>query len=137
MGLRYRLWRTRSCTRIGEDVNILVFDTEVYSNTGGQSSKATPTGAIAQFAASGKESKEERSWHDCMTYGYVYVAQVAMGADYNQTIKAMMEAEKLQRTFLNNCLRTLYQSMVLRVVWASLRLKKRMQFFPDTKQFPL
>jgi len=77
----------------GEDINILVFDTEVYSNTGGQSSKATPTGAIAQFAAAGKEVKKKDLAQIAMSYGYVYVAQVAMGADYNQTLKAFIEAE--------------------------------------------
>ena len=77
----------------GEDVNILVFDTEVYSNTGGQSSKATPTGAVAQFAASGKPIKKKDLGAMAMTYGYVYVAQVAMGANYNQLLKALVEAE--------------------------------------------
>ena len=77
----------------GEDVNILVFNTEVYSNTGGQSSKATPTGAVAQFAAAGKEVKQKDLAAIAMSYGYVYVAQVAMGADYNQCIKAFQEAE--------------------------------------------
>lgn len=77
----------------GQDVNILVFDTEVYSNTGGQSSKATPTGAIAQFAAAGKEVKKKDLAAIAMSYGYVYVAQIAMGADYNQTMKAFVEAE--------------------------------------------
>ncbi len=77
----------------GEDVNILVFDTEVYSNTGGQSSKATPTGAVAQFAASGKEIKKKDLAQIAMSYGYVYVAQIAMGADYNQCLKAFHEAE--------------------------------------------
>ena len=77
----------------GEDINILVFDTEVYSNTGGQSSKATPTGAVAQFAAAGKEVKKKDLAAIAMSYGYVYVAQVAMGADYNQTLKAIHEAE--------------------------------------------
>ena len=77
----------------GEDVNILVFDTEVYSNTGGQSSKSTPTGAIAQFAAAGKEVKKKDLAQIAMSYGYVYVAQVAMGADFNQTLKAFIEAE--------------------------------------------
>ena len=70
----------------GEDVNILVFDTEVYSNTGGQASKATPTGAIAQFAASGKTVKKKDLAAIAMSYGYVYVAQVAMGADYNLSL---------------------------------------------------
>ena len=77
----------------GEDVNILVFDTEVYSNTGGQSSKSTPTGAVAQFAAGGKEVKKKDLAQIAMSYGYVYVAQIAMGADYNQCIKALTEAE--------------------------------------------
>ncbi|MBR1862990.1 MAG: pyruvate:ferredoxin (flavodoxin) oxidoreductase [Ruminococcus sp.] len=77
----------------GEDVNIFVFDTEVYSNTGGQSSKATPTGAIAQFAAAGKEVKKKDLAGIAMSYGYVYVAHIAMGADMNQCIKAIQEAE--------------------------------------------
>ncbi len=77
----------------GQDVNILVFDTEVYSNTGGQSSKATPTGAIAQFAAAGKEVKKKDLAAIAMSYGYVYVAQIAQGADYNQCVKAIVEAE--------------------------------------------
>ena len=77
-----------------ENVNVLVFNTEVYSNTGGQSSKATPTGAIAQFAAAGKEVKQKDLAAIAMSYGYVYVAQVAMGANMNQCIKAMEEAEK-------------------------------------------
>ena len=77
----------------GEDVNIMVFDTEVYSNTGGQSSKSTPTAAIAKFAASGKKTKKKDLGMIAMTYGYVYVAQVAMGADKNQTLKAIAEAE--------------------------------------------
>ena len=76
----------------GDDVNILVFDTEVYSNTGGQSSKATPTGAIAKFAAAGKEVKKKDLAAIAMSYGYVYVAQVAQGADNNQCIKAFVEA---------------------------------------------
>ncbi|NLV16772.1 MAG: pyruvate:ferredoxin (flavodoxin) oxidoreductase [Syntrophomonadaceae bacterium] len=76
-----------------EDVNILLLDTEVYSNTGGQSSKSTPTGAVAQFAASGKETKKKDLGMMIMSYGYVYVAQVAMGASQTQLIKAMTEAE--------------------------------------------
>ncbi len=76
-----------------EDVNILVFDTEVYSNTGGQASKATPTGAVAKFAASGKIVKKKDLAQIAMSYGYVYVAQIAMGADYNQCLKAIHEAE--------------------------------------------
>ena len=77
----------------GQDINIMVFDTEVYSNTGGQSSKSTPTGAIAQFAAGGKEVKKKDMASIAMSYGYVYVAQIAMGADFNQTVKAIAEAE--------------------------------------------
>ena len=77
----------------GEDVNILVFDTEIYSNTGGQSSKSTPTAAIAKFAASGKKIKKKDLGMMAMTYGYVYVAQISMGADKNQTLKAIAEAE--------------------------------------------
>ena len=77
----------------GEDVNVLVFDTEVYSNTGGQSSKATPTAAIAKFAASGKRTKKKDLGMIAMSYGYVYVAQISMGADKNQTLKAIAEAE--------------------------------------------
>ena len=77
----------------GRDINVMVFDTEVYSNTGGQSSKSTPTGAIAQFAAGGKETKKKDMASIAMSYGYVYVAQIAMGADFNQTVKAIAEAE--------------------------------------------
>jgi pyruvate-ferredoxin/flavodoxin oxidoreductase len=80
----------------GEDVNVLVLDTEVYSNTGGQSSKATPTGAIAKFAASGKRVKKKDLGLMAMSYGYVYVASIAMGANKNQTLKAILEAEKYQ-----------------------------------------
>ncbi|HLR21145.1 MAG TPA: pyruvate:ferredoxin (flavodoxin) oxidoreductase [Tissierellaceae bacterium] len=77
----------------GEDINILVMDTEVYSNTGGQSSKATPTAAVAKFAASGKEIRKKDLGLMMATYGYVYVAQIAMGANMNQTIRAISEAE--------------------------------------------
>ena len=77
----------------GEDINVMVFDTEVYSNTGGQSSKATKTGATAQFAAGGKETKKKDLASMAMSYGYVYVAQIAMGGDFNQTVKAIAEAE--------------------------------------------
>ncbi|MEG2297763.1 MAG: pyruvate:ferredoxin (flavodoxin) oxidoreductase [Clostridium sp.] len=77
----------------GKDINIMVYDTEVYSNTGGQASKATPTGAIAQFAAGGKDVKKKDMASIAMSYGYVYVAQISMGADYNQTVKALAEAE--------------------------------------------
>ena len=78
----------------GEDVNVLVFDTEVYSNTGGQSSKATPTAAVAKFAAQGKKTKKKDLGMMAASYGYVYVAQVAMGADKNQFIKVVKEAEE-------------------------------------------
>ena len=77
----------------GKDINVMVFDTEVYSNTGGQASKSTPTGAIAQFAAGGKEIKKKDMASIAMSYGYVYVAQISMGADFNQTVKAIAEAE--------------------------------------------
>ncbi|MEA5084034.1 MAG: pyruvate:ferredoxin (flavodoxin) oxidoreductase [Lachnospiraceae bacterium] len=77
----------------GEDVNVFVFDTEVYSNTGGQASKATPAGAVAQFAASGKKIKKKDLGMMAISYGYVYVAQVAMGANQGQLVKALLEAE--------------------------------------------
>jgi len=77
----------------GEDINVLVMDTEIYSNTGGQASKSTPAAAIAQFAASGKVTKKKDLGMMAMSYGYVYVAQIAMGADHNQTLKAIAEAE--------------------------------------------
>jgi pyruvate-ferredoxin/flavodoxin oxidoreductase len=78
---------------MGRDVNILVLDTEVYSNTGGQSSKSTPTGAVAKFAASGKPTRKKDLGRMAMTYGYVYVASVSMGANKNQFMKALIEAE--------------------------------------------
>ncbi len=77
----------------GEDVNVLVFDTEVYSNTGGQSSKSTPRAAVAKFAASGKKVRKKDLGMIAASYGYVYVAQVAMGANMNQLVKALREAE--------------------------------------------
>jgi pyruvate-ferredoxin/flavodoxin oxidoreductase len=77
----------------GEDVNIMVFDTEVYSNTGGQASKASQIGQVAQFAAAGKAISKKSLSEIAMSYGYVYVAQIAMGADPNQTLKAIKEAE--------------------------------------------
>ena len=77
----------------GKDINVMVFDTEVYSNTGGQASKATKTGAVAQFAAGGKETKKKDLASIAMSYGYVYVAQISMGADPAQTAKALAEAE--------------------------------------------
>ena len=78
----------------GANVNVLVVDTEVYSNTGGQSSKATPAGAVAQFAASGKKTGKKDLGSILMSYGNVYVAQVAMGANYNQLVKVLKEAEE-------------------------------------------
>ena len=78
---------------MNRDVNILVFDTEVYSNTGGQSSKSTPTAAVAKFAASGKRTKKKDLGMMAMSYGYVYVAQINLGYDKNQAIKAIKEAE--------------------------------------------
>ena len=78
----------------GEDINVFVIDTEVYSNTGGQSSKATPLGAVAQFASAGKRSRKKDLGAIFRTYGNVYVAQVAMGADPNQLIRAIREAEQ-------------------------------------------
>ena len=79
---------------MGEDVNVLVLDTEVYSNTGGQASKATPTGSVAKFAAAGKRTKKKDLGAIAMTYGYIYVAQTCMGANHNQLLKALIEAEK-------------------------------------------
>jgi pyruvate-ferredoxin/flavodoxin oxidoreductase len=87
----------------GEDINIMVFDTEVYSNTGGQSSKATPLAAVAQFAASGKKVRKKDLGLMMTSYGYVYVAQVAMGANQNQTIKAIKEAESYNGPSLIIC----------------------------------
>ncbi|MCL2370522.1 MAG: pyruvate:ferredoxin (flavodoxin) oxidoreductase [Firmicutes bacterium] len=79
---------------MGEDVNMLVMDTEVYSNTGGQSSKATPTGSVAKFAAQGKRTRKKDLGLMAMSYGYAYVAQIAMGANMQQTVNAIIEAEK-------------------------------------------
>ena len=87
----------------GENVNILVFDTEVYSNTGGPASKATPVGSVAQFAAAGKAVKKKDLAAIAMSYGYVYVAQCAMGADNNQVLKAMVEAESYNGPSLVIC----------------------------------
>ena len=78
----------------GADVNVLVFDTEIYSNPGGQASKSTPAAAVAKFAANGKRTAKKDIGAMAMTYGNVYVAQIAMGADKNQTIKAILEAER-------------------------------------------
>ena len=82
----------------GEDVNVMVFDTEVYSNTGGQASKASQIGQVAQFAAAGKEIKKKSLAEIAMSYGYVYVAQIAMGADNNQTLKALRRSRSLSGT---------------------------------------
>ena len=87
----------------GEDINVLVFDTEVYSNTGGQASKATPTAAIAKFAASGKKIKKKDLGMIAASYGYIYVAQCAMGADKNQFLKAVKEAESYHGPSLIIC----------------------------------
>ncbi|TEB12516.1 pyruvate:ferredoxin (flavodoxin) oxidoreductase [Pelotomaculum propionicicum] len=87
----------------GEDINILVMDTEVYSNTGGQSSKSTPTAAVAKFAAAGKRTKKKDLGMMAVSYGYVYVAQVAMGADMAQTVKAFKEAEQYKGPSLVIC----------------------------------
>ncbi|MEG2084840.1 MAG: pyruvate:ferredoxin (flavodoxin) oxidoreductase [Clostridia bacterium] len=88
---------------MGEDVNILVLDTEVYSNTGGQSSKSTPTGSIAKFAAGGKTTKKKDLGKIAMSYGYVYTAQCSMGADMNQFVKAIKEAESYHGPSLIIC----------------------------------
>jgi pyruvate-ferredoxin/flavodoxin oxidoreductase len=77
----------------GEDINMLIMDTEVYSNTGGQSSKATPTGSVARFAASGKKTPKKDMGRISMSYGYIYVASVSMGANKQQLMKALVEAE--------------------------------------------
>ena len=87
----------------GKNVNIVVFDTEVYSNTGGQASKASPIGAIAQFAAGGKTTKKKDLAAIAMSYGYVYTAQVAMGANYAQCLKAFKEAESYNGPSLIIC----------------------------------
>ncbi|MCL2326468.1 MAG: thiamine pyrophosphate-dependent enzyme, partial [Proteobacteria bacterium] len=85
---------------LGRNVNILVLDTEVYSNTGGQASKATSRGAVAKFAAGGKPGGKKDLGQFAMAYGNVYVAQIALGADRNQTIKALLEAEAYEGTSL-------------------------------------
>jgi pyruvate-ferredoxin/flavodoxin oxidoreductase len=87
----------------GENINILVFDTEVYSNTGGQASKSTPAAAVAKFAASGKRIKKKDLGMMAISYGYVYVAQVGMGADKNQFLKAVVEAESYDGPSLIIC----------------------------------
>ena len=108
----------------GENVNILVFDTEVYSNTGGQASKATPVGSVAQFAAAGKAVKKKDLAAIAMSYGYVYVAQCAMGADNNQVLKAMVEAESYNGPSLVIC----YAPCInhgIKVAWALLSLRRK------------
>ncbi|MEF3401918.1 thiamine pyrophosphate-dependent enzyme, partial [Listeria monocytogenes] len=87
----------------GEDVNVLVFDTEIYSNTGGQASKSTPVAAMAKFAAAGKRTKKKDLGRMAMTYGNVYVAQVSLGADKNQLVKAIIEAENYNGPSLIIC----------------------------------
>ena len=87
----------------GEDVNLLVLDTEIYSNTGGQSSKSTPTAAVAKFAAAGKRVRKKDLGLMAMSYGYVYVAQIALGANMNQAIKAIKEAESYKGPSLVIC----------------------------------
>jgi pyruvate-ferredoxin/flavodoxin oxidoreductase len=87
----------------GEDINVIVYDTEVYSNTGGQSSKATPTGSVAKFAASGKKTSKKDMGSMFMSYGYIYVANVAMGANKQQLIKALTEAEAYDGPSLVMC----------------------------------
>ena len=87
----------------GDDINILVLDTEVYSNTGGQSSKATPMGAIAKYAATGKKIGKKNMGVMAMSYGYVYVASIAMGASKQQTMKAFIEAESYHGPSLIIC----------------------------------
>ena len=94
----------------GEDVNILVLDTEVYSNTGGQSSKATPMGAVAKFASSGKRIRKKDLGAMAMTYGYVYVAQVSIGANQQPaTSRRIKEAEAYPGPSLDHRLRSVYQ----------------------------
>jgi pyruvate-ferredoxin/flavodoxin oxidoreductase len=87
----------------GEDINVIVYDTEVYSNTGGQSSKATPTGSVAKFAASGKKTSKKDMGAMFMSYGYIYVANVAMGANKQQLMKAFIEAESYDGPSLVMC----------------------------------
>ena len=94
----------------GKDINVLVLDTEVYSNTGGQSSKSTAAGAIAKFSAGGKEVKKKDLGLMAMSYGYVYVAQVAMGADPNQTLKAIREAEAYPGSLHRDLLLSLHRA---------------------------
>ena len=111
-----------------EDVNILVFDTEVYSNTGGQASKSTPTGAVAQFAAAGKQVKKKDLAAIAMSYGYVYVAQVAMGADYNQRLKAFHEAESYHGPPPSSLPTLPASTTVSARAWAQARPRKRPPF---------
>ncbi len=113
----------------GRNINILVFDTEVYSNTGGQSSKATPTGAVAQFAAAGKDVKKKDLAAIAMSYGYVYVAQVAQGSDMSQCVKAMAEAE----SYDGPSLIIAYAPCInhgIRAAWATPWVRKRERSMP-------
>ena len=105
----------------------MVFDTEVYSNTGGQASKSTPTGAVAQFAAGGKEAKKKDMASIAMSYGYVYVAQISMGADFNQTVKAIAEAEGISGTIPDHRIRSMYQPWYQERYEQKLRQKKNWQ----------
>ena len=109
----------------------MVFNTEVYSNTGGQSSKANPTGAVAQFAAGGKEVKQKDLAAIAMSYGYVYVAQISMGADMNQTIKAIAEAGGISGTVLIIAYARV-STTVSRKVWQRLRQRRNLRFSPVT-----
>ena len=121
----------------GEDINVLVFDTEVYSNTGGQSSKATPTGAVAQFAANGKMSRKKDLGLMAMSYGNVYVAQIAMGASQEQTLKAISEAEAYPGPSLiiaYSCL--LYTSLFSRAPWPAWTLTSTPPFPPTCTKSP-
>ena len=92
-----------------EDINVMVFDTEVYSNTGGQASKSTPTGAIAQFAAGGKETKKKDMASIAMSYGYVYVAQISMGADLQPGCQSNRRGRGLSGTIPDHRIRSMYQ----------------------------
>ena len=103
MGIRHRFRRSDHVLASGEDVNVLVLDTEVYSNTGGQSSKATPAGAVAKFAACGKKVRKKDLGMIAKSYGYVYVAKVAIGASQAQYFKAIKEAEAYQGPSLVIC----------------------------------
>ena len=109
----------------GEDVNIFVFNTEVYSNTGGQASKASNIGQVAQFAAAGKEIKSKSLAEIAMTYGYVYVAQIAMGANKVQTLKAITEAEAHKGPVHHHRLLPLRDALASRAAWRTARRRWR------------